>query len=412
MAETSKQFRSFAAGQGLSQFGSQLSMIAVPTYAATTMNFSAGSMGILYMLGWVPPLLLGLTAGKLADRSNKLSLMVAADIISVLSVGLLSLFMWYQAQSAFIYYFLVVVAAGAGTFYGISSASFVPLLLIGDVRRRGNGLLSSVTSFASLIGQILSAFILHFATTALSLLIDAITFLLRICIIVTSVRVKQNDPAPKAEKPAAASKSPSDDSVIKIMTRNPQLAAIIGAQASLNGGGAFIVSYFLIYAFRDLGISPTQLSIMLALGHVFSIFGAQAAPKVANERNTPIAAFLSLIGAVGAMWLIYVAQWTPAFGTLILYQCLFGFFSSMFTVISTTWRQDVTPMAFQGRVASWTFVLGYLSLIAGSGLATVISPLIDASSGIVVGCAISTTTLLWYFLIRRGLAKSHDSSAA
>jgi MFS family permease len=74
-------FRRFWAGQTVSLFGDQVTMLALPLLAVLVTNASTAEMGYLTAAGLVPHLLFSLLAGAWADRyPYKRRIMIVADI--------------------------------------------------------------------------------------------------------------------------------------------------------------------------------------------------------------------------------------------------------------------------------------------------------------------------------------------
>src|SRR5881392_1149754 len=74
-------FRRFWAGQTMSLFGDQISLLAIPLLAVLTLDAGPGEMGLLTAVGLAPNLLFALHAGALADRlRSRRGAMLVADL--------------------------------------------------------------------------------------------------------------------------------------------------------------------------------------------------------------------------------------------------------------------------------------------------------------------------------------------
>ncbi|GAA3248662.1 hypothetical protein GCM10020216_080220 [Nonomuraea helvata] len=69
----SRGFRNLFVAGAVSQFGSQISYVALPLLAVTTLGAGAGEVGLLSALGTLTVLLLGLPAGAWVDRAGRRS---------------------------------------------------------------------------------------------------------------------------------------------------------------------------------------------------------------------------------------------------------------------------------------------------------------------------------------------------
>ena len=68
------------AGETVSLFGSQITVLALPLVAANTLQASPSEMGMLGFAQYVPWLLVGMFAGVWVDRLRRRPLMIAADL--------------------------------------------------------------------------------------------------------------------------------------------------------------------------------------------------------------------------------------------------------------------------------------------------------------------------------------------
>src|SRR5688500_6113669 len=81
-------FRRFWAGQAVSLFGDQISLIALPLVAVLALDADAAQMGYLVAAELAPNLLISLHAGAWADRRpRKRQTMIATDLGRALLVG-------------------------------------------------------------------------------------------------------------------------------------------------------------------------------------------------------------------------------------------------------------------------------------------------------------------------------------
>src|SRR5689334_5157797 len=67
-------------GQTISQFGTQVSQLAIPLTAALVLNATPAQMGLLGAFEFAPFLLLSLFAGVWVDRMRRRPILIVADI--------------------------------------------------------------------------------------------------------------------------------------------------------------------------------------------------------------------------------------------------------------------------------------------------------------------------------------------
>lgn len=384
-----RAFRRLMWGESISSFGVQLSLIAVPTYAIFHLGATPAQISALNMMQWAPPLILGLFAGRVADRLDRRRTMIVADLLAAAASLWLAWLMWTRGLGLWEIYLLVFGIAVCGTFYTLGSAALVPRLLEKASRGRGNSHLAAAQSLSHGAAQLVSARIIEIAAGALVVLLDALTFLVRAALIATI-------PSDEARAGGGEPDGEAAGSAWAVVLRNPALVRLIGAQGTYNIGASFILAFFYIYAVRVLALGPFHIGVMLALGHVAGFAGAMALPRFLAGRDVARVSAAALAVSTAGLWLIVAAMWLPAFPALLLYQAIFAAASVVFSVGVTTQRQNLTPIRHQGRVASFAILFGYACLIAGGALAALASPVLEVRAGIVTGCLLSSATLLWF----------------
>ncbi|TMF88720.1 MAG: MFS transporter, partial [Chloroflexi bacterium] len=75
------------AGETVSEFGSQVTLLAVPTVAILALHAGPFQVGVLSALEFLAFPTLGLVAGVYADRLRRRPIMIACDIGRLLALG-------------------------------------------------------------------------------------------------------------------------------------------------------------------------------------------------------------------------------------------------------------------------------------------------------------------------------------
>ena len=80
-------FRRFWFSSILTNFGAQITLLALPICAALLLHATPAQMGTLAAIGSLPFLLFGLPTGVLLDRSRRLPVMLCSDAMVALEPG-------------------------------------------------------------------------------------------------------------------------------------------------------------------------------------------------------------------------------------------------------------------------------------------------------------------------------------
>ncbi len=109
-------FRQLFLGDTLSQFGTQLTMLAIPVLAVKVLDAGAFEMGLLATCEFLAFLVIGLPAGAWVDRWRKQRVLIANDLVRAVALGSLPL-AW--ALDVLTFPQMLVVALVVGVLHGL-----------------------------------------------------------------------------------------------------------------------------------------------------------------------------------------------------------------------------------------------------------------------------------------------------
>ena len=87
------------ASQSVSQFGSQITFLALPLTAVLVLDATPFQMGLLIAVGGLPPLFIGFLVGAWIDRQRRRPILIAANwgrAILILSIPALRSRRWHS----------------------------------------------------------------------------------------------------------------------------------------------------------------------------------------------------------------------------------------------------------------------------------------------------------------------------
>lgn len=171
-----RNFNLLFSGQTVSIIGDALYMVALPWLILTT-GGNAQELGIVLAAYGIPRAGSMLLGGWLSDRLRPRRLMLIADTMRMLLVGILAaLALWGHPAL----WQLCAVAAPLGAFGGAfmpASMSILPETLSNEDLQAGNGLMMSSMQGANLVGSAFAGVVVAAFTAGAGLAIDAATFL-------------------------------------------------------------------------------------------------------------------------------------------------------------------------------------------------------------------------------------------
>lgn len=261
-----RAFRAFWAGQFISLFGDQITLLALPLLAVLLLHANAREMGYLTAAGLVPTLLFALHAGAWVDqRGRRRHVMIAAD------VGRAILLATVPAAYAFgrlTMIHLYAVAFLVGTLSVLFMVSY-PTLFVSLVPREryveGNALLHGSRALSFVGGPSLGGLLVQIFSAPFALAADAISFL------ASAFFLGRISPV---EPPAERGSRDQLAAGARFILHSGVLRAALVAGATFNFFNLMFSALFVLYATRVLSVRPAILGAVLGAGAVGAVFGS------------------------------------------------------------------------------------------------------------------------------------------
>ena len=166
------------AGQTVSLFGTQITMLALPTIAILLLHATPFEVGVLAAIPWAAYLGLGLFAGVTVDRMPRRIVMMFADIGRAVALGSIPLAFTLGVRSIYHLYLVAAIVGILNVFFEIAYRSYLPTLVEPGELIEGNAKLSLGDGAAQMGGPVLAGFLIELLGAALTIITDAISYLL------------------------------------------------------------------------------------------------------------------------------------------------------------------------------------------------------------------------------------------
>ncbi|WP_329184088.1 MFS transporter [Actinacidiphila glaucinigra] len=301
-----RAFGLFYASFAVSMMGDSFRLLAVNVWLFETTSGSIGARLLVVLLATLPGMLLGGISGVIADRYDKYSVLVVADLIRfAVGLGLAGCAATGNAAWALV---LVALGNGIGVFFSSSSFALLPRLVPQDRLPRANGLMETGQWVMQIAGPSLAAVTLAFGGASRAFLIDSATFAVSAVILWVLRRkltaaparaaagadgdgaVEDGDGTPDA-KPWAAFVDGT-----RIILRNPPIRSLLLASY----GVAFLTActnYGLIFLIaRSLSLGPSSLGYIYSLNGAVAVVAALAVTALAKSTHLGRIMALSMLG--------------------------------------------------------------------------------------------------------------------
>ncbi len=351
-------------GQVVSQFGNQAFAIAT-MFWMMEMTGSAMLMGTAMMLQTVPLILASPIAGVLADRSNRKHLLVAADLVSGVTVlGLAAWLMWgprsiSEGVAGILFASMTIGLMKA--LFGPAQAALIPDVVPPDEVAAANALNMASSQTASLAGQAGGGLLYTLWGAPLLFALDGISYLLSAAS-ESLIQVSRPDVAtPKA--PLAKHWHTFLASIqegLSFLAARPAMLRLLGNATVVNALVMPIIVLLPFHVSDALDADATWYGVHLAAFGAGSLLGTLGASRLSKD---PHRSSLWLGGAFAlAPLLLGVMGFMTSISLSMLLMTGAGAAAGLLNVMVITRIQLATPPELRGRVMS--------VVIAASGAAT------------------------------------------
>jgi MFS family permease len=384
-------FLNFWAAHTVSQFGSQVTALALPLAAILVLDASAFQVAVLGVVEFLPWVLLSLPAGVWVDRLPRRPILVASDwgravvLVSVPIAYVLDVLTLGQ---------LYVVGFVAGTltvFFDVSYQSYLPSLVEREQLQDGNSKLEISRSAALVGGPGLGGVLVSVLAAPYAILADAVSFVGSALLL---FRIRRREPA-RASATARPTMRAEIGQGLRFVIRHPLLRPYMLFVATGNFFMTLLSSVFLVFAVRDLDLTPGTIGLIFSVGNIGSLVGALSATRVA--RTLGLGTALIVVAAAGhfSLLLIPLASGASAIPLLVISQVLIGFYILNWYVNAISLIQAITPAHLLGRTnASRRFVVW--SVIPFGGLAGgSLASAVGLREAIWVGAIGASAAIVW-----------------
>lgn len=162
------------AGQTVSQFGSQITFLALPLTAILVLDATPLQMGVLMAVGALPPLFAGLLVGTWIDRSRRRPILIAADCGRAVLIIIVPLAAFLGVLRIEHLYFVALGLGAFDLFFNVAYRSYFPSLVKREQIVEGNSKLEVSRSAAEIAGPGLGGVLVQLVTAPFTLLVDAL----------------------------------------------------------------------------------------------------------------------------------------------------------------------------------------------------------------------------------------------
>jgi MFS family permease len=358
-------------GQSISEFGSQISQLAIPLLAAIGLHASPFEFSLLGVLGFLPFILFALPAGVWVDRLRRRQILIVGDTARAVLLALIPV-LWATHLLRMWQLLVLQFVIGVFTvFFDVAYQSYLPALIEREHLVDGNSKLQLTVSVSQVAGPSVSGALVAAITAPYAIVADAVSFVVSAAFM---LRMKHRE-SPARHAPGERPRMwPQVKEGLDWVVRHPWLRSIAACTGTSNFFSSLAFAILVLYMVRTLGLSAFEIGFVFAVGSAGSIVAALVTGRL-NRRigvGPTIVWSIALSSAAGLGYPL--APKSFPLPLLMLGNAGFGFGAVAYNITQVSLRQAITPERLQGRMnaAMRWIVWGTIPLgsLLGGGVAT------------------------------------------
>jgi MFS family permease len=330
----------------VSNFGAQITVLALPLTAAILLDAAPTQMGVLTAIESAPFVLLSLPTGVWLDRVRKLPIYVLGEIAIALAVCSVPIAWWFDLLNM---RWLYAVAFAIGTVNTVSGSAAQIVLTELVPRERlveAHAKNALASSMSDVLGPGGAGALIKLTGAPLALLADAV-------ILVTSASILRGIRSPAVHRPEAGEFWRAMRTGISFVAGNRLLvtmALIVGIWHFCYNAALAVQ---ILFATRELGLPERAVGLCYVALGVGTVSASMLGHRI-SQRLGPGPSLMLGIGTCGAGWALLAVAPAATIGVAAFAAMLFLFGAgAVFVFVNfLALRQAVTPPPLLGRMTA------------------------------------------------------------
>ncbi|MEJ7837417.1 MAG: MFS transporter [Thermomicrobiales bacterium] len=369
--------------ESVSQFGTQISLLAIPLIAALNLDASPLEMGILGAAGGLPRFIFGFLIGPWVDRHNKRRIMLVTDIgrtITLLAIP----FAWWLDVLTIPLLLLVAVAVGIqSVLFNTAYSAIVPVIVerrqLGDAHSK----LWASVSLAQAVGPAVAGGLVSIMSAPFVTIINAATYLWSGFFI---RKVDADESELKEDTTTHRWRHEIMDG-FRVLVASPIMRATTTTSVLVSLTGNMFLSVYVLYMANDLNLTSSGIGLVYAAGGVGALLGTMVSGWFVQRLGVGGTIVWGAVacGAFGIAVPAAILVPDYALPLIVVAEFLQWMALTVHDVNRVALRQALTPNRLQGRIAASTQTLYGGAQTAGLLLGGLIAEVIGVQITLVIG---------------------------
>ncbi|THA86183.1 MFS transporter [Streptomyces sp. A0592] len=388
-------FRLFWGAQTVSMVGTNMTRVAIPLLAASTLSATPFQMGLLQAAQTIAFLLVGLPAGVLVDRSRRRPILIICDLLRAVLMAAIVIGFLLDLVT-FTRLLAVTLLVGLATaFFEIAYQSYIPVVVGRENLIEGNARLESTNAVSRLAGPTLGGGLVQLAGAVATVSVQAATHVLS-ALLLSRISTPEATPERTEQRRMGAEIREG----LRFVLRDPVFRAITGSAATYNFFYAVSLPLVMLLLVEEMGLSGTAVGLLMAVSGVGGVLGAAFAGRLGRRFGqvrtmwtsyllTVPTALLIPFAESGWQSLLFAAPWfTMSFGIVV------------YNVGQVSIRQQLCPPELLGRMNASVRFLVWGILPLGSVTGGALGEWLGVRGALLIGGIGMSTGVLWLVLSR------------
>ncbi|MDT4919064.1 MAG: hypothetical protein QOH89_3764 [Pseudonocardiales bacterium] len=382
------EFRRLWIGETVSQFGTQVTFIALPLVAILVLHATTFEVGLLTALDTIGFLIVGLPAGAWVDRMRFRSVLIVNDLVRAAALGSIPLAYALDALTIGQLYVVAVVAGVSTVFFDVAYQSYLPDLIDRGDLVEGNAKLQASESVSQIAGPSLGGVLIQVFSAPGAMVVDAVSFLWSAAW-VGAIKTRPPKPTPKPDRHLGREIKEG----VVFVVKNPMLRAIAMCTGSSNLCSSMAFAVFYVLLAGQLGVSPGIIGLIMATSAIGGLVGSLLADRIAKKFGQGPTIWLSILAAapVGFIVPFVHKDWTLVL--LAVGQIFWWGLVVVYNITQVSFRQGLCPHHLLGRMNATMRFLVWGTMPVGGLLGGVLGETVGVRETLLI--AAIGTALTW-----------------
>ena len=193
-----RDFLSLWGAETISQFGTQVSLLALPLVAILVLEESAFKIAALTSVEFLPFLLFTLPAGVWVDRLRRKPILVLGNVGRAVALMSVPIVYWVGGLTIWQLYVVGFAVGTCTVFFDVAYQSYIPALVGREDVVEANSKLEISRAAANIAGPGMAGGLIALLTAPVAVLVDAVSYAVS-AVLLFGIR-KQEEAPPRAER--------------------------------------------------------------------------------------------------------------------------------------------------------------------------------------------------------------------